>query len=447
MNNNFENKVQEALDGFLIEPSVETWKNIEQQLPQKKKRRVAFWWMFAASVAIVSTVVFFSTRDLLTQKNNSSNTFQSTNTQQKEAKSSSQNKNNSSTQNTFNNVNNTKLSISKQQKIATSQTNINSSNSKNPKSINIISNQYQNIIAQTITNPTTNEHEDVLTLEPIIKTNQSDELLLTDKNLNIGNPTKNLDLAFNVNTNPTKNSKKVTQKWNLNLAFATGVQQVGNNTLFNNASTSKSENNFSNTGGLTGGLGATPISNINNNYTILPLPKAGVNLKFGITANKQLNKTFAVSTGILYQYTHNKSMAILDSVGANSTFYIVSNNQAFVNSSHSFQIPMQLQTTLLKTKTTKISFITGVAGNWYIASNYLQQSENKNLYIQNTSNFNSYQWSLQTGFGFGFNDKIMGQIILHQGLTPIHSSGVKNYFSGIDAMISIPMQSIFKTKK
>lgn len=447
MNNNFENKVQEALDGFLIEPSIETWKNIEQQLPQKKKRRVAFWWMFAASVAIVSTVVFFSTKDLVTQKNNNPNTSPSTNTQQREAKNSIQTNNYTTIEKQFNDANTATLDNAKQPKIATSQPKINTLKSEKLKSINSNSNEYKNTKALTIINTTNNEHEDVLTSTPTLRKNQSEDLLFTDKNLNIGNPTKKLDLAFNVNNNPTKNSKKATQKWKLNVVFATGVQQVGNNTLFNNASTSKSENNFSNTGGLTGGLGATPISNINNNYTILPLPKTGVNFKLGITATKQLNKTFAVSTGILYQYTHNKSKAILDSVGANSTFYIVSNNEAFVNSSHSFQIPVQLQTTLLKTKTTKISFITGVAGNWYIASNYLQQSENKNLYIQNTSNFNSYQWSLQTGFGFGFNDKIMGQIILHQGLTPIHSSGVKNYFSGIDAMISIPMQSIFKTKK
>jgi hypothetical protein len=447
MNNNFEHKVQEALDGFLIEPSVETWKNIEQQLPQKKKRRFAFWWMFAASVAIVSSLLIFKSKNLAIDDNNKANTAQQINNQQKEAKNSIQTNNYTTIEKQINDVNNATLEIDKKQKIATSPSKTNTLKSKKLKSINISSNEFKNTKAPAIINTTNIEHEDVLTLTTTLRKNQVEQLLLSNKNLNIGNPTKNLDLASIVNTSPTKNNKKLTQKWKLNLAFATGVQQVGNNTLFDKTSVNQPLYNYSNTGGLTGGLGATPISSSNNNYTILPLPKTGVNFKLGITATKQINKTFAVSTGFFYQYTQNKSMATLDSIGANDKFYRVSNNQQFGNSSHGFHIPIQLQTALLKTKTTKLNFITGIAGNWYIAINYLQQSASRNLYIQNTSNFNSYQWSLQTGLGFDVNDKIMGQIIVHQGLTPIHSNGVKNYFSGIDAMISIPMQSIFKTKK
>ena len=461
MNHNFEHKVQQALDGFAIEPSGEAWKNIEQQLPTKKKKRFAFWWISAATIALISGIHFINTADTkMAEKLNDKNiNFNAVTTRNENVEIKSSSKTNTNQVKKTNKVElltdynfkakDRKFSVQKKQ--ANDNKNYSFKTQKTQKGINP---NIDNIQSNSISNNTVKkdvENEDVA-INTIKNTNQN--FAIIEKSLQITNPTKSFSLnkdfsIKNTLQNSIPNKTVSTKKWQVSLALGTGVQQISNNNLFINDSKSENSTSFSNTGG--GGFGAggglTPSLSASNNYRILPLPNNGLNFKIGLTATKQITKTFAVSTGILYHYTQNKSLATLDSVSRSNLYFVEDVNNFITNKSHNIQLPVILNTNILKNNTARFYLITGLTANLVISSNYLQQSSTQNLYILQESNYNKLLWSMQAGVGVNFNEKWIGSITLNQGLTPIHNTGVKSYFTSIDAMFSIPVQSIFKTKK
>lgn len=452
MSNNFEHKVQAALEGFTIEPSAETWKNIEQQLPTKKKRRFAFWWM-AITVVVVAIGLTIATNKNNPWLKSTKNDKTTTPSKSTEKLVIQQSKNHELETKSYENIlkkNNQQQKTTKNLSIKSSSKNFNTKSFKN-STPQKTSNEL--IIANNLNENVTVEDNHNLTMKMVAKPN--DNLVAYLKNLDIKNPTKSFSLnQENLNTAAFFSNNKITttsKKWTLNVNFGAGVQHIKNSSLFT-SNTEKAENStLSNTGGG-GGFGAggsiltPPTSNASNSVN-LPLPNTGINLKVGFTAIKSISKTCSFSTGVLYQYTQNTSKASLDSVGRASNFYIVNNNQTFANSSHSVQIPIVLHTKLYQNKRTSFSLITGIAGNWFLNTTYLQANTNQSLFIENSNNYNRLLWNAQIGIGINFNDKFLGQIVLNQGITPIHRTGTKNYFSSVDAMLSIPLKSIIKTKK
>ncbi|MFY8091016.1 MAG: porin family protein, partial [Chitinophagaceae bacterium] len=454
MNHNFEHKVQQALDGFAIEPSGEAWKNIEQQLPTKKKKRFAFWWVSAAAISLISGIHFINTADTkrsekLNDKKVKSNAV-TTRNENVEIKSSS--KTNINQVKKTNKVElltdyifkakDRKFSVQKKQSKV--NTNYRFKTQKTQKEINPNINgiQSNNISNNTVKKEIENEDIAINTIK-----NTTQNFAIIEKSLQITNPTKSFSLnkdfsIKNTFQNSTISKTASTKKWQMSLALGAGVQQISTNNLFINDSKSENNTSFSNTGGggFGAGVGLTPSLSASNNYRILPLPNNGLNFKIGLTATKQITKTFAVSTGVLYQYTQNKSLATLDSVSRSNLYFVEDINNFITNKSHNIQLPVVLNTNILKSKIARFYLITGITANWVISSNYLQQSSTQNLYVLQESNYNKLLWNMQAGVGINFNEKWFGSITLNQGLTPIHNTGVKNYFTSIDAMFSIPVQ-------
>lgn len=451
MSNNFEHNVKSILDDFALAPSEAVWKSIEPELPKKRKRRAIIWWLAAACVPTILGIglALNSTsnkKDKSTAKNNVIKTqnenkedFKPINTTEK---ASINPKANELSQYTDNKINTTSNQSDLQSILLKSKRNKASiiflnklirdaKKSGTPKKVSLINNTYKQIA--TTKSIEYNEHK------------RYDELLWKDSLVvpipnfleSVDTKVENVNPSFAATIRCLPQPKK---SWIFQIAISGGSSVVENRTFFTNSNQIELSN--INTPPTVGGgvltTGVTP----NNTIKYLPLPQNGFHIKAGLIANKPISKKFNIQTGALYTFRNNKSFATLDSVMSNNIFTEKANT-IYQNQAHTLEIPFQLQTQLYNKRQINIYLITGASINWQLSNTYLQQITNTNRYLLNSQNRNTFLFTLQTGVGVKFKN-VNAQIILNKGLTPIHQTGVKNYFSGIDAMVMMPLKSIIK---
>ncbi|MFY8128805.1 MAG: porin family protein, partial [Chitinophagaceae bacterium] len=426
--------------------------NIEQQLPTKKKKRFAFWWRIVA-VAIVTGGLYlavFDKKPSVQTKNEvaQSTIYQPTNTISKSEKIET-NTNNASKENAKIIIESKKAEVSKKiitDKLVTTNPIVNQLIEKSKRNAILRNFEKTNSVVEALSISSLKQRK-TSKIDYINKNKRSieaqtikhplQEPVWTIKEKSLEQKPLELTLVGGIKCLAGLPNKP----WNLSLSFGSGVQYVTNNTFF---SESVQESNFliNNTGGGFGaGVLIPPSSSLTSNrYTILPLPQVGVHFNLGITASKAISKRFSLQTGLLYKYATNNSLVNVDSVATTINYYVVGNSLKYTNKTHSIQIPIQLQTNVVTTPKVNLYIITGVGVNWMLFNNYLTQSTTENKYLQNADNYTKLIWNAQAGLGFDLKNKFSTQIILNKGLTPFTKNGVKNYFTSIDAMFSIPVQ-------
>lgn len=457
----FEHNIQKEFGNFKIEPSGQTWTEIEKALhPRHEKRRVFWWWVPLTGLIVTGLIIWSLYKSQLV-----SSKITPTNKQiiKNDLALPAQKKN----------VEPQKDAIQKTLPVAI----------VNPDEKQVEKSDYHKVTHKAIAESYRINKEKIFKQSSIVKREFSKE----EESLNGGHENQivqnngiaekedNAERPTTVNNAgiPTKNEEKKYQLTQKSDSSVSSIKQTA--TTIKNKSSKKSKWFVVGEGGFLSISNNAFFSSQNSlqYYASIPsnnpgggssyFPQAytanankGFGFALGVHYQNQISGHWSFETGLMYHYFQNKQ-----SVGSKKDsslnyyattlsfanyYYKAGNTTGITNYAHELAIPLLMNYTINPKQKAKFSLQAGIEAEYIFAKEWLIADENLNGYYYRPSLFNSVQLNTLFGAGINFNNHIQTNINFRQAVTPLYKINNNKYYTNqISLQVLIPVS--FKNKK
>ena len=447
----FEHTIQQQFGNFSIEPSNQTWLEIEKALHPHHEKRGAFWWWVPLAGIIVAGIMWnFYNKNIPSIEQGMKNL-----PSLPEHKNITEIKRDSVTKTVINTQNDSPekckekngycevihraVAVSnhtKKLKIADEITTAESDFNKDEKILNK-EDEKQNTVQKDIV--AKKENDDVTE-------NRVSSSNITAKNeVSKDEITRKIDSSVSVTKQATNTSAaKNKSKW---FVVGEGGLLNINSNLF---SFSKISPAYASAPSNSVGSGGSSQS-----YPSITGADKGFGFAVGVHRQSQISEHWSFETGLMYRYFQNKQTVGSrqdSSLGNNKTYsianyyYKAGNTNSITNYAHSIEIPLLLNYTINPKQKNKFYLQAGIEAGYMFAKKWIITDEIWNSYYYQSSLLKSFQLNTLLGVGINFNNHIQTNIYFRQAVTPLYkTNNNKTYTNQLALQVLIPVS--LKNKK
>jgi hypothetical protein len=392
--NNFEKRISEKMQELGFDPTDAVWSAVDKEINKEKKRRPMFWLLFLSGLVLLGGGFYLGTL-----KNYSNKIIAD---QQRENKK--ENQGNTSTTKTQNGNISENATVGKTPS-PLSQGPTQTSKRKQSHEIAVL-----------------NSGKEENSTQAAMENNRATEQIVSDKVKDDRNNTAQADIVKDSTVQKTlkkdatpdikivkeANKKNRPSMWQIGFTGSAGISKI-DQSLFNSANIS--------------GLSYNPsyFASISMSGASAPTPPAspkitpGFSFGAGVFVNRYLSKRISLSAGIDYHYYSTKILTgnAVDSStlvypsypSANSTesYYRNGNEHSYTNQYHFIELPVTINMQLNKSGKIPLYWKAGFSLSYMMSSNALHFDSYGNVYYQNTTLFNKFQFNGLTSFMIGFH--------------------------------------------
>ncbi len=417
----FETEMNQQMEGFSLQPSVEVWKKVELQIrKEKRRRRFIFWWLPLLLIGTGSAVYFMypylqnSNETISVDKRSNDQATVTTEKKQEkdqqplakskpdDIKTNEQPVNKSEMrQQSIPLKVETKANTPEQNLLTKSKTQTNQSVAAN------INTKQDKPVAAEIKTEIKNEFHAKVELHPVDKkkTDTTENVVTNEQKLETVQPVVT-DSAATAPVEPTKTAQKISavkkQRVEVAIVFRSGITDISQ---FKTSSVTADMLN------ATPGTAAPP--------TAKPSAiKTGVGFSAGVQLKKSISKHSALSTGLAYSFystTHQTGRVIYATAQFNNNYLGVSSatryaisggNYNYTSKYHFIEIPVMYHLQLNKSAKRPFDINAGIAYNYLVGSNAFYFNQASGNYYYDRQLFNRSQWQLRSGLSVGLIKKL-----------------------------------------
>lgn len=449
----FEHTIQKQFDNFKIEPSGQTWMEIEKALhPRYEKRRVFWWWVPLTGVIVASLIIWnlydneskhpkITPANEQTVKSNPTLPAQKKNietkkdTIQKILPATVANSNEKRIEkNGYCEVTHEIVIESyrmKKEKIPTQIFIAKNESNKEEKS----SNSENQIALNNDMVKKENKTENPITVRNSAMTAKSEEKKSTQKSDSLLFPIKQI-------TTTIKNKSSKKSKWLI--VGEAGTLNINSNVFFNLKNSSQYASAPSNIGSGS----SSPQAYTTN-------ADEGFSFALGVHHQNQISKHWSFETGLMYRYFQNEqpvgsrkdtSLNYTANLNFTNYYYKTGTTTGITNYAHEITIPLLMNYIINPNQKNKFYLQAGFEAGYIFAKKWLITDEDLNGYYYRSSLLNGFQLNASLGAGVNFNNHIQTNINFRQAVTPLYKINNNKYYTNqISLQVLIPVS--FKNKK
>jgi hypothetical protein len=393
--NNFEKQVSEKMHQFGFDPSDEVWLAVNKEINKEKKRRPLFWLLFLSGLALIGGGYYLGTI-----KNNSNKAIVS---QQQESKNKNQNNQSATKTHTIHSTE--KVSGGNPPYLLSQNFTHSLKRKQSNEPAGLTSGEdINNLDAAMDDIHTKGKVEPAKTNESLGNTTQNDKI----KDSVVQKISKK-DSVAEIKMAEALKKKNKSSLWQIGFTGSAGISKI-DQSIFSSADIPGLSYNATYFGTMTASAPAPtpPVS---------PKITPGFSFGAGVFVNRNLSKRISLSAGINYHYYSTKIQTgnAADSATlvyppnsmaySTESYYHNGNEHSYTNQYHFIELPLTVNIQLNKSSKIPLIWKAGFSLSYMISSNALHFDSYGNVYYQNASLFNKFQFNGLTSFMVGFHTR------------------------------------------
>jgi hypothetical protein len=178
----------------------------------------------------------------------------------------------------------------------------------------------------------------------------------------------------------------------------------------------------------------------NNTQPTITSPKTGFNIQFGIAYNTDLDKHWALQTGLQYIYLTNKQGIKADTTTGFANSFIADNNSFITNKTHWLQVPITLAYNLQPKSKHKLCLLLGGSIAYTLSEKWLISNTSTGRFYYDASANKKWLFGVHGGISYPVSQKLSLAATASYTLSPIQSKVAdKNHFIQYNLQVSTPI--------